>query len=88
MTEPAHPPALLVVDAIDEDAHLAEVEFEDGWTTELPAHWLPAARAGAAYRATPIPGGVQFEVITGGAQALRERSKQTLLDFSDEIEEA
>ncbi|ADV68360.1 hypothetical protein [Deinococcus maricopensis] len=84
MTDPARRATLLVVDAIDADAHLAEVELEDGFTTELPLHWLPGARPGAAYRATPTGNGVQFEPLPGGAQALRERSKQTLLDFSDE----
>ncbi|MFD1731474.1 hypothetical protein ACFSC4_11045 [Deinococcus malanensis] len=39
---------------------------------------------GAAYRVTVQEGGVIFTPEPGGARALRERSKQTLLDFQDQ----
>ncbi|MBB5296370.1 hypothetical protein E5F05_19610 [Deinococcus metallilatus] len=75
---------LLVVDVLDEDAGLADVEDARGRTYQLPAEWLPDVRDGAAYRVTVTGGGVTFTPDPDGARLLRERSKQTLLDFSDE----
>ncbi|WP_420596911.1 hypothetical protein [Deinococcus sp.] len=78
-------PSLLVIDLIDEDTGLAEVEDDQGRTYAFPAAWLPAAAEGQAYRAEVSARGVQFVAQPGGAALLRERSKQTLLDFSDEL---
>jgi hypothetical protein len=75
---------VLVVDLLDEDAGLADVEDSRGRTFQLPAEWLPGAADGAAYRVSVTAGGVTFSPDPGGARLLRERSKQTLLDFSDE----
>lgn len=77
---------LLVVDVLDEGAGLADVEDARGRTYQLPAEWLPGVRDGAAYRVTVIGGGVTFTPDPDGARLLRERSKQTLLTFSDEPE--
>ncbi|MEF2278873.1 hypothetical protein V3W47_11245 [Deinococcus sp. YIM 134068] len=74
---------VLVVDVLDEDAGLADVEDTRGRTYQLPAEWLPGARDGAAYRVAVTDGGVRFTPDPDGARLLRERSKQTLLDFSD-----
>ncbi|WP_102127742.1 hypothetical protein [Deinococcus planocerae] len=73
----------LVVDVLDEDAGLADVEDTRGRTFQLPAEWLPGARDGAAYRVSVTARGVEFTPDPDGARLLRERSKQTLLDFSD-----
>ncbi|ACO47124.1 hypothetical protein DEDE109153_05910 [Deinococcus deserti] len=78
-----HAAAVLVVDVLDEDAGLADVEDSLGRTYQLPAEWLPGVADGAAYRVTVHAGGVTFTPDPGGARALRERSKQTLLDFQD-----
>ncbi|MBB5233735.1 hypothetical protein [Deinococcus budaensis] len=75
---------LVVVDVLDEDAGLADVEDARGRTYQLPAEWLPGVRDGAAYRVTVGAQGVTFTPDPGGARQLRERNKQTLLDFSDE----
>lgn len=77
-------PDILVIDVLDEDAGLADVEDSWGRTYQVPAEWLPGAADGAAYRVQTGPGGVTFTPDPDGARALRERSKQTLLDFSDE----
>ncbi len=77
-------PDILVIDVLDEDAGLADVEDSRGRTYQVPAEWLPGAADGAAYRVQTGPGGVTFTPDPDGARALRERSKQTLLDFSDE----
>ena len=77
-------PDILVIDVLDEDAGLADVEDSRGRTYQLPAEWLPGAADGTAYRVHPGQGGVTFTPDPDGARALRERSKQTLLDFSDE----
>ncbi|BDP40653.1 hypothetical protein DAETH_06220 [Deinococcus aetherius] len=74
---------VLVVDVLDEDTGLADVEDTRGRTFQLPAEWLPGARDGAAYRVTVTGQGVEFSPEPDGARLLRERSKQTLLDFSD-----
>ncbi|CAM3360541.1 hypothetical protein DESA109040_09410 [Deinococcus saxicola] len=75
---------LLVIDVLDEDAGLADVEDTRGRTFQMPAEWLPAAADGAAYRVGVVNGSVTFTPDPDGARLLRERSKQTLLDFSDE----
>lgn len=77
-------PDILVIDVLDEDAGLADVEDSRGRTYQVPAEWLPGAADGAAYRVHPAQGHVTFTPDPDGARALRERSKQTLLDFSDE----
>lgn len=89
----SHPPAapvatLLTIDVLDPDTGMAEVEDDQGRNFELPAAWLPGAAEGLAYRAVPHAGGVSFTLLVGGARELRERSKQTLLDFSDEHADA
>ena len=80
------PPELLVIDVLDEDAGLADVEDSRGRTYQLPAEWLPDASDGAGYRVTIEGGHVTFTPDADAARQLRERSKQTLLDFSDEHE--
>ncbi|MDV6375860.1 hypothetical protein [Deinococcus arenicola] len=77
---------LLVIDVLDEDLGLADVEDTQGRTFQLPAEWLPDAADGAAYRATVQGGTVTFTPAPDGAYLLRERSKQTLLDFTDETD--
>ncbi|WP_425145811.1 hypothetical protein [Deinococcus sp.] len=77
---------LLTIDVLDQERGMAEVEDERGRSFELPAAWLPGAAEGTAYRVRLHAGGVSFETLPGGARALRERSKQTLLEFSDEHE--
>ncbi|ANE44316.1 hypothetical protein [Deinococcus puniceus] len=77
-------PTLLVIDVLDEEAGLADVEDSQGRTFQLPAEWLPGAADGAAYRVEVSGGRVTFVPDADGARLLRERSKQTLLDFSDE----
>ena len=79
------PPSLLVIDLIDEDTGLAEVEDDQGRTYAFPAAWLPEAAEGQAYRAEVSAGGVAFTAQPGGAAMIREKSKQTLLDFTDEL---
>ncbi|GAA5439341.1 hypothetical protein ACFQDE_08415 [Deinococcus caeni] len=80
----AEPENLLVIDVLDDDAGLADVEDLRGRTFQLPAEWLPGAADGTAYRVTLSGGQVTFTPDPHGAARLRERSKQTLLDFSDE----
>ncbi len=89
MTPPAEhqPSSVLTIDVLDEDRGMAEVEDDQGRNFELPAGWLPGAAEGQAYRAVPHATGVTFEQLSGGARELRERSKQTLLEFSDEHDE-
>ncbi|WP_027460421.1 hypothetical protein [Deinococcus murrayi] len=88
MTPPSPSPDtwadLLVVDVLDEDAGLAEVEDSRGRTYAVPAEWLPGVSDGAAYRVSGEAGQLTFTPDPTGARELRERSKQTLLDFSDE----
>ena len=79
---------VLVVDVLDEDAGLADVEDARGRTYQLPAEWLPKVRDGAAYRVVVAESGVSFTPDPDGARLLRERSKQTLLDFSDAPDDA
>jgi hypothetical protein len=85
MAPTALPFTLLVIDLIDEDTGLAEVEDDQGRTYAFPAAWLPGAADGQAYQAQASAQGVTFTFTEGGAAALREKSKQTLLDFSDEF---
>jgi hypothetical protein len=73
------------IDVLGESG-MAEVEDDQGRTFELPAAWLPGAAEGLAYRAVVQAGGVQFTLLEDGARALREKNKQTLLEFSDEHE--
>lgn len=82
---PLPPTLLLVVDLIDTDTGLAEVEDDQGRTYAFPAAWLPQAADGQAYRVSVSNQGVQFVVEPDGAARLREKSKQTLLEFSDEF---
>lgn len=77
-------PDILVIDLIDDETGLADVEDLQGRTYQLPAAWLPAAADGAAYRVTVNAQGVTFTPDASGARLLRERSKQTLLDFHPE----
>ena len=86
MVAPHDPQHLLVIDVLDEDSGLADVEDEQGRTFQLPAGWLPGAADGAAYHVTVSPTGVSFMPAPDGARLLRERSKQTLLEFSDEVD--
>ena len=78
-------PTVLVIDVLDENTGLADVEDSAGRVFQLPAEWLPGAADGAAYRVQTGPGGVTFTPDPDGARQLRERSKQTLLDFADEF---
>ncbi|WP_291430599.1 hypothetical protein [Deinococcus sp.] len=80
----AEPDNLLVIDVLDEDAGLADVEDLRGRTFQLPAEWLSGAADGAAYRVSVSGAQVTFTPDPNGAALLRERSKQTLLDFSDD----
>ncbi|WP_295818651.1 hypothetical protein [uncultured Deinococcus sp.] len=84
MAVPPSPTLLMVIDVLDEDTGLADIEDELGRTLVLPAAWLPGARDGAAYHARTGDSGITFTPAPDGARLLRERSKQTLLDFSDE----
>ncbi|WP_412026404.1 hypothetical protein [Deinococcus yunweiensis] len=84
MAVPPSPALLLVIDVLDEDTGLADIEDELGRTLVMPAEWLPGAHDGAAYHAQAGSGGLIFTPAPDGARLLRERSKQTLLDFSDE----
>lgn len=77
---------VLVIDELDEDLNLADVEDTLGRTFQIPLEWLPHPIEGAAYQVKISPGGVQFLPDPDGARLLRERSKQTLLDFSDEVD--
>ena len=76
--------AYLVVDAAQDD--VLEVELDSGLRTELPAAWLPGAREGDGFRVELAEGGVRFVKDERAARIVRERSKQTLLDFADEVE--
>ncbi|UBV42848.1 hypothetical protein LAJ19_01055 [Deinococcus taeanensis] len=78
------PDTLLVIDVLDEDTGLADVEDLQGRTFQVPAAWLPGAADGAGYRVTVRGEQVTFTPEPDAARLLRERSKQTLLDFSDE----
>lgn len=86
MVAPHDPHPLLVIDVLDEESGLADVEDSQGRTFQLPAEWLPGAADGAAYAVRVSPLGVSFTPAPDGARLMRERSKQTLLDFSDEMD--
>ena len=79
--------ALLVIDVLDEDAGLADVEDDRGRTFQLPAEWLPGAADGQGYRVSAQPGRLTFTPDPDAPRLLRERSKQTLLDFADAPED-
>lgn len=81
-------PRVLTIDVLDPESGMAEVEDDQGRNFELPAAWLPAAAEGMAYRVQVAADGVRFEALPGGARELRERSKQTLLEFSDEHDDS
>lgn len=75
----------LVVEGAEGD--VLEVELESGLRTELPAAWLPAGAAeGSGFRVELQDGAVRFVPDERAARLLRERNKQTLLEFSDELE--
>lgn len=75
----------LVVESLDGD--VAEIELTGGRRFELPSAWLPKGIAeGDGLRAEIENGAVRFVPDPQAARALREASKQTLLDFSDEGE--
>ncbi len=78
-------PSFVVVDAVDAESGMAEVEFSEGFTGEIPLWWLPDAQEGAAYLVRRDGNSLTFAPFPGGARALRERSKQALLDFQDEF---
>lgn len=80
---PTPTPQRLVIDLIDEDTGLADVEDSEGRTFQVPVSWLPDASEGAAYRVDMTAQGVIFTPDPQGARLLRERSKQTLLDFTE-----
>ncbi|WP_309569988.1 hypothetical protein [Deinococcus sp.] len=84
MPVPPSPTLLLAIDVLDEDTGLADIEDDRGRTFQLPAEWLPGAHDGAAYHAHVTGTSVTFTPAPDGARLLRERSKQTLLDFSDD----
>ena len=77
---------LLVIDLIDDQTGLAELEDDQGRSYAVPVAWLPGAADGQAYLASASAQGVTFEPCQGGAALLREKNKQTLLDFSDSHE--
>ena len=73
----------LVIESLDGD--VAEIELAGGRRFELPLAWLPqGVQEGDGLRAEAGGGGVRFFPDPQAARALREASKQTLLDFSDE----
>ncbi len=75
----------LVIESLDGD--VAEIELTGGRRFELPRAWLPhEVREGDGLRAEVDGGGVRFVPDAQAVRALREASKQTLLDFSDESE--
>jgi hypothetical protein len=71
-----------VVEGVDGD--VIEVEFGGGLRSELPAAWLPDAGAEDGYRAEVVEGGVRFVPDDRAVRIVRERNKQTLLDFHDD----
>ncbi|WP_027480821.1 hypothetical protein [Deinococcus pimensis] len=74
-----------VVESVGGD--VVEVEFDSGLRSELPAAWLPGAAEEDGYRVEREAGGLRFVPDPRAAHALRERHKQTLLDFSDKHDE-
>ncbi|AXG99825.1 hypothetical protein [Deinococcus wulumuqiensis] len=79
---------LLVIDILDEDAGLADVEDDQGRTFQLPAEWLPAAADGQGYRVSRTGAQLTLTPDPDAPRLMRERSKQTLLDFADAPEDA
>lgn len=75
----------LVVESVE--GGIAEVELGSGLRTELPAAWLPAGAAeGDGFRVEGVAGELRFVADGRALRLVRERSKQTLLEFSDEPE--
>jgi hypothetical protein len=84
-------PHPLVIEVLDEDRGLAEVEWlspgGEALTFELPIGWLPAGvQEGDGYAVSALGDTLTFRADPEAARQLRERSKQTLLDFSDQPE--
>ncbi len=79
-----HMDAFLMVDDVSDD--VVDVELDSGLRTELPRAWLPAdVTEGDGFRCESLPdGGVRFVPDDRAARVIRERNKQTLLDFHDE----
>lgn len=78
--------AYLIVESVEDD--VVEVELDSGLRTELPLAWFPPdAGEGDGFRCEPVPeGGVRFIPDDRAARVIRERNKQTLLDFHDELD--
>ncbi|PYE55891.1 hypothetical protein [Deinococcus yavapaiensis] len=75
----------LVIESVEGD--IAEVELASGLRTELPAAWLGEdIDAGMGFRVEAGAGALRFVADERAARFVRERNKQTLLDFHDEIE--
>ena len=75
----------LIVDGLE--GEVLEVEFDDGLRTELPATWFPpGVEEGDGFRVELQEGGVRFIPDERAVRIVRERNKQTLLDFSDDLE--
>lgn len=74
---------VLVIDVLDLELGLADVEDDLGRTYQLPAEWFPDAEDGAAYQIIVQNSQITFKPDSDGARLLREKNKQTLLDFSD-----
>ena len=78
--------AYLVVENVEDD--IVEVELDSGLRTELPRAWFaPGVVEGDGFRCEPVQdGGVRFIADDRAARLIRERNKQTLLDFHDELD--
>jgi len=76
----------LMVETVDDD--VTEVEFDGGLRTDLPLAWFPAGTSeGNGFRVEADGnGGVRFLPDERAARVIRERNKQTLLDFSDDLD--
>lgn len=75
----------LVIDNVEGD--VAEVELASGLRTELPSAWLGNdLEEGQGFRVDAEAGAVRFVPDDRAARLVRERNKQTLLDFHDDID--
>lgn len=75
----------LVIESVEGD--VAEVELASGLRTELPSAWLGLdLREGLGFRVDAEAGAVRFVPDDRAVRLVRERNKQTLLDFHDEID--
>ncbi|AFZ66290.1 hypothetical protein [Deinococcus peraridilitoris] len=71
----------------EQEGDIVEVELSNGLRTELPLAWLPAgASNGAGFRVEVGVGQISFVPDERAARFVRERNKQTLLEFTDEVE--